>query len=83
MHDNVYAVFSRTFKILNLLSKIEEQTLITFISLNDYNDAPWAYNGRYKSENKLLNLTGLKPSMSASSLVQCRHSNFVLRAIVL
>ena len=83
MHYNVYAMFSRTFEILNLLNQREEQTLIAFISLNDYNDAPWAYNGRDKSENKLLNLTGLKLPMSASSLVQCRHLNSVLHAVVL
>ena len=50
MHDNVYAMFSRTFEILNFLSQREEQTLIAFISLNDYNDASWAYNGRNKNK---------------------------------
>ena len=51
MHDNVYAMFSRTYEILNLLNQREEQTLIAFISLKDYNDASWAYNGRNK-DNK-------------------------------
>ena len=44
--------FQGLFKTLNLLKPKREQTLMAFISLKNYNNAPWAYNGRDKSEIK-------------------------------